>query len=71
VPKPLQLVEPLMKPMSEREENARAAQNPPAIVVRLREMPATPGNLDRIRNRVHELNRELAHAGAPFRVRLM
>jgi hypothetical protein len=43
----------------------------PRVVLRLRNMPATPGNLERIRNRVHQLNRQLADSEAPFRLRLM
>ena len=47
-----------------------AQQTLQAVILRLQDVPATPGNLKRIRDRVYELNRELAISGAPFRVRL-
>jgi hypothetical protein len=68
--KPLQLVKPPMKPVSDSQGNAGCRDTPP-IVVRLRDLPATPGNLDRIRRRVHQINHELTRAGAPFRLRLV
>lgn len=40
-------------------------------VLRLEDLPATPGNLQRIRERVRLLNRRLAATGTPFRLRVI
>lgn len=41
------------------------------VILRLEDLPATPHNLERIRERVQILNRQLAAAGTPFRLRVM
>lgn len=41
------------------------------VILRLEELPATPHNLERIRERVRILNRRLAAAGTPFRLRVV
>jgi hypothetical protein len=42
-----------------------------AVILRLEDLPATPRNLRRIRERVRQLNRRLADSGAPFRLRVV
>jgi hypothetical protein len=42
-----------------------------AIIMRLEDVPATPHNLERMRERVRLLNRRLADSGAPFRLRVV
>jgi len=44
---------------------------PQAIILRLDKLPATPGNVERIRERVRLLNRRLAASGTPFRLRVI
>jgi hypothetical protein len=41
------------------------------VIVRLEDLPATPHNLERVRESVRFLNQRLASAGAPFRLRLV
>lgn len=41
------------------------------VILRLEDLPATPHNLERIRERVRILNRQLAAAGTPFRLRVV
>jgi hypothetical protein len=41
------------------------------IVLRLEALPATPRNLERIREQVRLLNLRLAKTGTPFRLRVM
>ncbi len=41
------------------------------VILRLEDLPATPGNLERIRERVRILNRQLAAAGTSFRLRVV
>lgn len=41
------------------------------IVLRLEDLPATPRNLERIRQQVEYLNRRLALSGTPFRLRVI
>ena len=41
------------------------------VILRLEDLPATPINLDRIRERVRLLNRHLAASGTPFRLRVI
>jgi hypothetical protein len=41
------------------------------FIFRLEDLPASPGNLERMRARVRQLNRRLAESGAPFRVRVV
>ncbi len=41
------------------------------VILRLDDLPATPSNLDRIRERVRLLNRRLAASGTPFRLRVI
>src|SRR5574340_1730144 len=40
------------------------------VILRLEDLPATPSNLARIRERVRLLNRRLAASGTPFRLRV-
>jgi hypothetical protein len=42
-----------------------------ALILRLEDLPATPRNLARIRERVRLLNRRLAASGTPFRLRVV
>ncbi len=46
-------------------------ERPQPILLRLEAVPATAQNLDRVRQRIHELNRRLAAAGTPFRLRVV
>lgn len=41
------------------------------VILRLEDLPATPSNLERIRERVRLLNRRLAASGAPFQLRVI
>jgi hypothetical protein len=41
------------------------------MIVRLEDTPATPHNLERIRERVRLLNQRLAASGTPFRLRVV
>ena len=59
-----------------RQDGARnhvfpVEDRPLAIVLRLEDTPATPPNLERIRERVRALNRRLANSGTPFRLRVV
>ena len=60
-------------------ENNRnsAGRHPPAVedrpasfILRFEDLPASPENVERMRERVTQLNRRLAGLGAPFRLRL-
>jgi hypothetical protein len=42
-----------------------------AVLVRFKDLPATPRNLERIRERVRLLNRWLADSGTPIRLRVV
>lgn len=42
-----------------------------ATIIRLETLPATPGNVERIQERVRALNRRLAESGTPFRLRVV
>ncbi|MEO8341690.1 MAG: hypothetical protein ABI604_18635 [Nitrospirota bacterium] len=59
-----------------REDGARnhvlpVEERPQAILFRLDHTPATPPNLERLRERVRALNRRLADSGTPFRLRVV
>jgi hypothetical protein len=41
------------------------------VILRLEDLPATPSNLERIREQVRLLNRRLAASGTPFRLRVI
>ena len=41
------------------------------IILRLEDLPATPRNLERIRERVRMLNQQLAASGTPLRLRVV
>jgi hypothetical protein len=41
------------------------------VILRLEDLPATPSNLERIRERVRLLNCRLAASGTPFRLRVI
>ena len=41
------------------------------VIVRLEDLPATPHNLERIRERVRILNQQLAASGTPLRLRVV
>lgn len=41
------------------------------FIFRIEDLPASPGNLERMRKRVSRLNRRLAESGTPFRVRVV
>lgn len=41
------------------------------VILRLEDVPATPGNIERIRERLRLLNRQLAASGTPFRLRMI
>lgn len=43
---------------------------PPPILLRLDGLRATPEALERVRQRVAEMNRQLERAGVPFRLRI-
>lgn len=40
------------------------------VILRLEDLPATPSNLDRIRERIRLLNRRLEASGTPFRLKV-
>lgn len=42
-----------------------------AVIVRLEDLPATPHNVERMRERVRALNRMLADSGTPLRLRVV
>ncbi|MCL5743840.1 MAG: hypothetical protein M1541_07910 [Acidobacteria bacterium] len=46
-------------------------ERPQPVILRLENLPATPRNLERIRERVRLLNRLLADSGTPFRLRVV
>lgn len=59
-----------------RQGNVRGRASGPeheahAFILRLEDVPATAGNIDRIRGRVRLLNRQLAASGVPFRLRII
>ncbi len=41
------------------------------VILRLTDVPATPRNVERMRERVRLLNRRLAASGVPFRLRVV
>jgi hypothetical protein len=41
------------------------------VILRLEDVAATPGNVERIRERIRQLNRQLAASGAPLRLRMI
>jgi hypothetical protein len=41
-----------------------------SFILRFEDLPASPGNIERMRERVRRLNRRLAESGAPFQFRL-
>lgn len=41
------------------------------VILRLEDLPATPSNLARIRERIRLLNRRLAASGTPIRLRVV
>jgi hypothetical protein len=43
----------------------------PAVILRLEDVPATRRNVERIRERIRLLNRQLAASGTPFRLRMI
>jgi hypothetical protein len=44
---------------------------PLGVILRLEDLRATPPNIERIRERVRQLNRHLAASGAPLRLRVV
>lgn len=44
---------------------------PKPVILRLENLQATPGNLERIRERIRTMNRQLADSEAPFRLRVI
>ena len=42
-----------------------------SFILRFEDLPANPDNVERMRDRVRQLNRRLAESGAPFRFRLV
>ena len=42
-----------------------------SFILRLEDLQASPNNVERMRERVTQLNRRLAESGAPFRLRLV
>ena len=42
-----------------------------SFILRFEDLPAIPDNVERMRDRVRQLNRRLAESGAPFRFRLV
>ena len=42
-----------------------------SLILRFENLPAIPDNVERMRDRVRQLNRRLAESGAPFRFRLV
>jgi hypothetical protein len=53
------------------EATAAAEERTRVIVLRLEDLPATPCNLERIRERIRLLNRRLADSGTPFQLRVV
>ena len=43
----------------------------PADILRLEDLPATPHNLERVREHVRMLNQQLAASGTPLRLRVV
>jgi hypothetical protein len=54
-----------------RNHVPRVVERAQSIVLYLEDLPATPRNLERIRQRVQLLNRQLAQSGMPFRLRVV
>ncbi len=53
------------------DDRGRGGEGPTRpVILRLEDLPATPGNVERIRERVRLLNRHLAASGTPFRLRV-
>jgi hypothetical protein len=74
MPQPMQLVSRTGGTVTNVEKHpARpiGEQQTAAILLRLEQIPATPANLVRIRERIRSLNQRLAELGAPFRLRLI
>jgi hypothetical protein len=42
-----------------------------AVILRLDDVPANPRNVERIRERIRLLNRQLADSGTPFQLRVI
>lgn len=61
----------------ENGDNTAAGHLPAAedsatsFILRLEDLPASPDNLERVRERVRRLYRRLAESSAPFRVRVV
>jgi hypothetical protein len=54
--------------------SARAGEphgRPLGVILRLEDLPATRPNIERIRERVRQLNRHLAASGTPLRLRVV
>lgn len=81
MPEPLQLVvrrrivanmiEKLERPIDAFVPAPALAVPAPAIILRLEDLPSTPQNLERIREKVRQLNERLAESGTPFQLRLV
>ena len=41
------------------------------VILRLEDLPATPGNIERIREQVRLMNRRLMASGTPFRLKVI
>ncbi len=65
----------LIRPYIENQQSDGHArpgeEDAPPVIIRLQALPATPCNLERIRERVRLLNRRLAASGTPFRLRVI
>jgi len=48
-----------------------AEERPRPVLLRLEALPATPGNVERVRERIRLLNRRLADSGTPLRLRVV
>jgi hypothetical protein len=46
-------------------------ERPLPVILRLEDLPATPCNLERLQERVRQLNRLLADSGTPLRLRVV
>jgi hypothetical protein len=54
-----------------RNHSVPVEDRPRAILLRLEDTPATPSNLERMREQVRLLNRRLADSDTPFRLRVV
>ena len=57
--------------LNEGHRPTSAAGRGPSVIIRMDAVPATPGNVGRIRERIRLLNRRLQDAGVPFRLRVV